>query len=171
MSWKDVQGYEGVYQVNKLGEIRSLDRHTKIGWRKGRVLKGVKGNNGYLRLTLCKNHIKKNFTVHRLVALTFIPNPDKLEQVNHINGIKSDNRVENLEWCTASENTYHAYKTGLTSKKGSKNNNAKLTEEKAENIRELLKEGMSQGKIADIMGVCSSTISLIKTGKIWRADG
>lgn len=115
-TWKDILGFEGEYQVSNLGSVKSLGRmtnmksHNKIVKRKTneRILKP--GNyNGYLQVYLSSNGKVKPCTVHRLVAQAFLKNCDNKTQVNHINGIKNDNRVENLEWCTASENQRHKF--------------------------------------------------------------
>lgn len=103
--WKDIKGYEGLYQVSNLGNVKSLHyNHTN----ENRLLY-KDTNKGYLRCIIKGKH----YSIHRLVAQAFIPNPHNLSQVNHINGEKSDNRVENLEWVTAKENTNHALNTGL----------------------------------------------------------
>lgn len=99
--WRSIPGYEGIYQVSSEGRVKNAYGH---------VLKPETAKNGYKRVTLFD---KKKFQVHRLVALAFIPNPDNKEVVNHRNGVKADNRVENLEWVTWSENAKHAYATGL----------------------------------------------------------
>lgn len=112
-----VIGYEGYYEVNRIGQVKSLARFVKNGnryiFRKERILKSIMGNCGYYVVVLCKNSIKKPHTIHRIIAITFIPNPENKPQVNHINGIKSDNSINNLEWCTSSENSKHAHDTGL----------------------------------------------------------
>ena len=116
--WKDIKGYEGYYQVSNLSRVKSLGR---IIFKKNNVeqivnetiLNPYKIKIGYLMVTLRKNGPKKHFKVHRLVAIAFIPNPLNKPTINHKNGIKDDNRLENLEWATYSENTQHAYDTGL----------------------------------------------------------
>lgn len=103
--WKDIKGYEGLYQVSNKGRVKSLGNNKT---RKEKILSLKPNNKGYIRVTLYKNNIKKHFSVHRLVAEAFIPNPDNLPQVNHIIDDfehRSDNRVENLEWCTAEYNS------------------------------------------------------------------
>ncbi|AFR52615.1 putative HNH endonuclease [Lactococcus phage BM13] len=115
--WKDIIGYERYYQVSNLGNVRSLDR--KITWKNsfrnisGKTQRLIEHKSGYIRVGLNKNGKKKYHNVHRLVALTFIDNPEEKQEVNHIDGNKDNNRCENLEWCTRSENIKHAVKTGL----------------------------------------------------------
>jgi hypothetical protein len=103
--WKDIPGYEGLYSIGTNGEVYSKRRLI--------ALKQTQDFGGYMQVTLCVNQKRKTHSVHRLVALTFIPNPLGLPQVNHIDGNKLNNCVDNLEWCDQSTNMQHAYKMGL----------------------------------------------------------
>ena len=114
--WKDIIGYEGLYQVSNFGEVRRLHSGrrklppTKL---KPRRINGQHGKTNYLSVNLCKSARAHNYQVHRLVAEAFIPNPDNKPQVNHIDGDPSNNSSDNLEWVTRSENELHAfYKLG-----------------------------------------------------------
>lgn len=111
--WRDIKGYEGYYQVSNMGRVRSVDRdirntgnigETKISHYKGRVLIQGRRNKGYLGVILTKNSKQKSYAVHRLVAQAFIPNPNNLPQVNHKDEDKTNNCVENLEWCDCKYN-------------------------------------------------------------------
>lgn len=103
--WRDIDGYVGLYQVSNLGRVRSLDRIDSMGrLRQGQILKITDNAKGYKKVMLCKDGKHINKYVHRLVAQAFIPNHNNLTEVNHKNEIKSDNRVENLEWTTHRDN-------------------------------------------------------------------
>ena len=119
--WRDVEGYEGLYQVSNFGRVHSLDRFVprKTGTSQkvhGRILKLTEDKDGYLQVGLWKRNKMKKVKVHRLVGKAFIPNPYKLPEINHINEVKNDNRVENLEWCTRKENINHGTRTEQVAK-------------------------------------------------------
>lgn len=119
--FKDIQGYEGLYQVSNYGNVKALKKEQKmptggIYYRKEKILSSNITYNGYLNVRLFKEGSKgkgKGFGIHRLVAKAFIPNPKNLPQVNHIDGNKQNNYVDNLEWCDASFNQEHALKERL----------------------------------------------------------
>lgn len=119
--WKDVTGFESKYEVSDLGRVRSLDRYSKhntskTGFilQKGQMLKPYISKKGYLKVDLGDGFGKrKSVSVHRLVAIAFIDNPMSYDQVNHIDGVKTNNHLDNLEWCNNSENQLHAYANGL----------------------------------------------------------
>ena len=112
--WKDIQGYEGLYQVSNLGRVRSYLKLNGRGLDKNpHILTPKVDKDGYFEFNLRKNKTSKYFRCHRLVAQAFIDNAENEPQVNHINGIKTDNRVENLEWVSVIENIHHAFATGL----------------------------------------------------------
>lgn len=110
--WRDITGYEGLYQVSNFGRVKSLKRKINHPYRsrnvKEKILKSTVDRNGYLHINLYKNGNKKFATIHRLVATTFL-NEEKYMEVNHIDGNKTNNNIKNLEWCTKSENIKHTY--------------------------------------------------------------
>lgn len=101
--WKDIYGYEGLYQVSNQGRIKSLPKKDGFYLTPERFLQGGISNN-YRCVTLCKNGKQKSFSIHRLVAKAFVPNPDNLPQINHKDENKLNNRYDNLEWCTSAYN-------------------------------------------------------------------
>lgn len=103
--WKDIENYEGHYQVSTFGNVKSLNYR---GTKKERLLKLIPNKIGYINVQLCKEGTVKPFYVHRLVAIAFLSKDTIKNDVNHINMVKHDNRVENLEWCTKSENAIHS---------------------------------------------------------------
>lgn len=128
--WRPIAGYEGEYDVSNYGRVRSRGfvQEAVDGRRilmKPRLLTQQKTKDGYMRVEISRQGKQKRFAVHRLVASAFIPNPDGKPQVNHIDSNRSNNRVENLEWVTASENSIHGYKYGLFNPDPTKMINAK----------------------------------------------
>jgi hypothetical protein len=170
--WLDIKGYEGHYQVSSFGRVKSLERisifNNSTGLKKEKILSDYNCGKGYRKVKLCKDTIEKSFRVHRLVAEFYLSNPEAKSEVNHINGIKDDNRVENLEWCTSSENTIHALNNKLKiSQKGSEHGMSKLTEK---DVLEIRKIGRSKGlkEVSKIYKVSESLISNVLLNKIWN---
>lgn len=120
--WKDIKGYEGLYQVSNTGKIKSISHYTRNnvngGKRltKGRILSQYKMPNGYLQVQLSKNQIREKHYVHRIVASAFLRNEENLSDVNHIDGDKDNNAVENLEWCSHKDNQIHMVRERMTKK-------------------------------------------------------
>lgn len=170
--WKDIEGYEEFYQVSNLGRVKSIERlvdHPKGGKRivRERFLAVKTNKRGYLYSSLSKNGIVTNQFNHRLVAFAFISNPENKPEVNHKNGIKTDNYLENLEWCNRSENEVHARKIGLKkTKKGENSNLSKLTDLEAKIIKYNFK-GVTHNDIAILFGISKHQVSKIKQGKSW----
>jgi len=163
--WKDVVGHENIYQVSNLGNVRSCKRNKlllKNGWY---LLRMYNSANGY-KFVRINN---KTAYIHRLVSLAFLPSIENKKYVNHINGIKDDNRLDNLEWCTAKENTSHAIKTGLILNKGECSGKSKLTESHVFKIREMASQGIGTGEIAKEIGIVKgSAIRFIILRKRWN---
>ncbi len=133
--WKTHPRYKGNIEVTNTGLVRSLTRKdagNKI--TKGVMRKQHLSSKGYLNITVRKNNKARTESIHRLVAETFIPNPLNKPFINHKNGIKTDNRTENLEWCTGSENQLHSIKSGLTNCFGINHPGSKFTKEQVEFI-------------------------------------
>ena len=162
--WKDVVGYEGLYQVSNFGNVKSLGNEFS---RKERLLKLSPQSKGYLTIVLQKNATRKMVLVHRLVAEHFIDNTESKAQINHINGIKTDNRVENLEWVSHRENLNHAIKNNLTLK-GEENRNSKLKDVDVIKIHSLLQKGTATKELSETYNISYSTIYGIRTNIYWK---
>lgn len=165
--WKDVEGYEGIYQMSSLGRVRSFHQDVTVG----RILEPYKAGRGYLQVTLCRDEERKRVYVHRLVAFAFLgPAPSPDHEINHKNGNKQDNRVENLEWVTAAYNTRHAIRAlGVEHAVGEKAGAAKITEQDVKEIRKLYKTGEhTQAELGEMFGITQSAIHLIICRKNWK---
>lgn len=152
-NWKDIIGFEGLYQISDLGNVRSI--------RKNIIMKPKQDEQGYYRITL-KN---KLYLIHRLVGIHFIPNPLNKRTINHLNGVKTDNTINNLEWATDAENIKHAVDTGLINQKGSKNANSRLSESDIIYIRE---STLTPTKLAGIFGIHRTYIHKIRNKEKWK---
>lgn len=175
--WLALPGFGGAYEVSSFGRVRSLSRQVVdnggVRTAKGRMLKQVLSVWGYYRVGLCEHGEVSLQAVHRLVALAFIPNPQQLPEVNHIDGVKTNNCVSNLEWVTSRQNTQHAYRSGLIStRKGESQPGSKLTSTQVQEIRKRYKSrdrhGCSGRALAREYGVSQSVISDIIRKVLWK---
>ena len=178
--WKRVIGYEGQYEVSNMGRLRYVAK-TVMRFRKdtsrshavsikGKTTNGYFNKKGYLATKLWKDKDKKCVIIHRLVAMAFIPNPNNLPQVNHIDGVKSNNKVQNLEWCDNSHNIKHAYSNGLMNRKGERQNTCKIKETDVLEIREFYsKNPNSLLKIyAEKLGITTTSVCRIIKRQAWK---
>lgn len=157
--WKDIEGYNGQYQVSNLGFVFARKTYVKgfggTYLKKPHVLKDACNGKGYRYVTISVNRRRKNHYVHVLVAKSFLPNPDNKPEVNHINGNKMDNRAENLEWVTHSENLLHAVKTGLR-KTGAQSSHARRVYS--------IKDGIEFGCVKEVAELLNMNYGTLKDG-------
>jgi hypothetical protein len=175
--WLDIVGYEGYYQVSNLGRVRSLDRamyvddirYSKSRWvvRKGKILKNYGNGKKRHQVILRMFGGGKTYSVHRLVAMHFVPNPKHLPVVNHLNHNHHDNRASNLEWCTQKHNIEHAIKAGRM-KHIYDQTHATITANQATTIKKLLEKGITRSEIARITGSSYDIVYHIAKGHTWR---
>lgn len=177
---KDVKGYDKVFAVTRDGRVWCYPRKwTRVRYGKiqhyhhnGKYLKTHLDQRGYprLQLKLLGGEKIKNFRIHRLVAMAYLPNPLNLPQINHKNGIKTDNRVENLEWCTNRENYDHAVKNGLKRVvRGEQHGMSKLTEKKVIEIRKIYRSRVvPRAQLAKKYKVSRSTIDKVLSREDWK---
>ena len=174
--WKDIDNFFNfgdIYQVSNMGRVKSKERrvraknYTRIV--RERIMSLSNDKDGYKKVTLCRNGKSKTVRVHILVAREFVDNPEGKPQVNHINGKKYDNNVNNLEWVTLSENRAHAYRTGLQRCLSGENCNfSKLKEIEVVKIKKLIKKGFNDLEISKMFNVSRTNITLIRLGKNWK---
>jgi hypothetical protein len=171
--WRSIPEFEG-YQVSSLGKIRGIDRlkQGRSGLRltRGQELKQISNKKGYPEVRFRKNGTHTRL-VHKLVASAFLVKSEGCTQINHINGVKTDNSVINLEWVTNSENQLHAYKLGLQpSRAGEGNGRTILTDKKVTIIKELYNSGKSIKEVSELIDVNLSITRQIIYGKSWRSN-
>jgi len=171
--WKDVQDYEGFYQVSNKSEIRSVDRYIyctrnkSYSLMKGRILKQTFGGN-YYGVTLTKDNNKKYKLVHRLVAELFIANSENKSEVNHIDGNKKNNKLNNLEWVTHKENESHASRLNLKAN-GENHHNSKFKNNDIINIYKTYHNKLKTlSQLAKKYNVAYTTIDYIVSKKYWK---
>lgn len=167
-TWKDIPDYPG-YMASTHGRIKSIGHVSKRGTKypvKGKIRKCILSKSGYLRIQL--THKGKIHQVHQLIALTFLDNKNKYTSVNHKNGVKTDNRVLNLEWCTSQQNTLHAVRSGLFNPpKGIKHWSSKFDGVQLPTIQSCLSDGVTAYKLAKYFRVSQSVIHNIKHGNTY----
>jgi len=176
--WKDIKDYEGLYQISTFGRVRSLDRIVRNGRNKlpGVILKTRVNTSGYYSVDVSMDNKKKNFRVHRLMAMAFIENPDNLPEVNHKNSDKADNSLSNLEWVTKERNMEHFFTEGNFESRNKKlrnenNPNAKLTQKDVDLIKKLRSEyKIKRETLALLFGVSLSQIKRIIYGWQWNKE-
>ena len=178
--WKDIESFEGIYQISNFGRIKSFRRNKSFCFivvtQKERILKGWKNTEGYVCIRLWKDNVDIFKRVHRLVAEAFIPNPENKPNVNHIDGNKSNNHKDNLEWSTQSENVFHAYNTlnvqagfKTTAKEIANKKKIKIKQFTLENI--FVKEWNSASDINKELGICRTAIVDCCKGLIRKSAG
>lgn len=167
-NWKEVVGYESLYQVSDMGRVRSLPRRNSRGnILRGRILREVPTHYGYLIVMLCHNGVIKRHTVHGLVARAFHGEPPIGSEINHIDFTPTNNRPENLEYCTHAENMKH-YHQSSHFLHGEKAPGAKLTEREVLHMRELYAQGLTPTEISRQCGVERRRVNAIVLRRIWK---
>lgn len=168
--WKDIEGFEGKYQISSWGRVKSLERVEHDSWGRRypineKILKRRVNHDGYCEVVLCKNKIQKPYRVHRLVAQTFIPNPNNLPEVNHKNEIKDDNHVENLEWMTHRDNVNFGTRNQRAGKSISVSSKCKRIYQLSYDGSEIVNVWRSTAEVERILGYDNSNISECTRGK------
>lgn len=173
--WFDIPNFEGIYQVTRSGKIKKIGKKSKYKdlIYPDKMMKHNTHTNKYKYITFMVDGVKKYYSIHRLLASIFIANPENKPQVNHINGIKDDNRLENLEWVTLSGNMQHAAKNGLLKpKRGESNYGARLCEDDVRSIRRMSDvHGIPITHIAKMYDMGSTIIWMIVKRRKWASIG
>ena len=167
--WKDIFGYIGLYQVSNFGNVRSFLREGEP-----KTMSIIKDKIGYCYVNLWNKGEKKKYSIHRLVAIHFINDPDGKPEVNHKNGVKSDNCADNLEWVTRSENQYHAYLTGL--KKPAKSTRGGKYNSRSKPVLQIISENSiihwdGINEAAKNLNLSAGNISSVCLGKLKTCGG
>lgn len=160
--WVDIAGFEGLYQVSDLGQVRSIPR----GKRKGRVLKICYDSDGYPLVSLSREGKRHNGIVHKLVARAFVANPNNAPEIDHCDGDKLNCVWTNLEWVTRKENAARAAQLGLY-QRGETHTATTITEDDVRNIRHAVSIGIPKKHVAKAFAVDQATVANIVSGKTW----
>lgn len=174
--WVPCKDFEGIIEVSNLGRVRSFDRvatfvrngTVQTQKRRGQIISPCLTKSGYLEVSVAINGVRSKYLVHRLIARAFVPGYEEGFSVNHINGVKTDNRIPNLEWVTLARNTQHQWENGLVNLRGENQPSSKLTAKQVRIIRELFKMGVSPNMLSEIVDISSSELYNIKNGKRWN---
>ena len=164
--WKDIKGYEGHYQVSSLGRVKSVKHFSSLNKNRNKILSMHINRDNYVHVVLDKFNKSKRYPVHRIVATAFINQVNGKDIVNHKNGVITDNRVENLEWCNKKENMVHAMEVLGIKRDGDNNPNSKYTDEQIQELWELHRLGMSKYKAIKKLGIKQTTGYAIFNGII-----
>ncbi|TDX83973.1 NUMOD4 domain-containing protein [Epilithonimonas xixisoli] len=174
-NWRDIVGYENIYQISDNGKVRSLDRKSNHNRGQFQAIKGkilsinIRGN--YYEVGLSKFGLVKSKRIHRLVAESFIPNPENKPFVNHIDGNKLNNVVENLEWCTPSYNIQHAFDNKLMVARSGKNHKDSKPIFQIDDSENVIDSFISIKEAATKLNICRVGISLVCSGKLKKTKG
>lgn len=166
--WKDIKGYEGLYQVSNWGRVKSLAKNTEY------IMKGYVNKKGYKSISLFKNHKYKNLLIHQLVAIAFIPNNENLTQINHKDENKTNNKIYNLEWCTQKYNNSYGSRLQRTSEsqKGKEKPRCwKAVLQIDKDTNEIINEFASIKEASKFLNIYPSNISNVCRGKINSTGG
>jgi len=178
--WRIIPRFMEAYEVSNAGSVRSLPREVSfshkgrigsLSFPKEKILTPILSKHGYFFVNLSRGGIRKRAKIHQLVAQAFIPNPENKRYINHINGIKTDNRANNLEWCTSSENSLHAFSIGLRRVEKGRNNKQSIPISQFNLDGTLVKDWESMGEVRRLTGLSIGNISACIHGKQKTAYG